>query len=514
MAPLLPRTPTFVDLFSGCGGISLGFRQAGFRCLLAVDSDPYAVKCYNQHLRGESDAGAVLADLSTVSSPAKVRAFLRRHGVGQGRCDVLVGGPPCQSFSVVGRNKVRALVDSNGDMEGYWRERERARTNLFQVYVQFLETLMPRWFLFENVPAIRSHSLYRTIQMRFRNLRGAEGEPLRYEIAEGNFLASEHGVPQERRRFIMVGFRSDTEIAAWIRPQPQPRITVAEALDDLPAIPNGHREAVIQYRSRPATAYQALMREGLSGDAQDVVHQHVARSHTADDTALFGRMGNGARFGDPAVQQAMREINPEHKLLKYSATKFIDKLHRLDAARCAWTVTAHLEKDCYKFIHHRQPRTISVREAARLQSFPDWFTFDGFAMGAAFRLIGNAVPPRFAEAFARSFLESDSGLSAERVPTIDELVPDVVWQQIREILPRAKPPRRGRPPLPARQVVAAWVYVQQSGGRWSELQREVGLGSAFACCRYIRQWKRNGMWDPVERLLRAAAAATGTRLAA
>lgn len=513
MTKLVARTPTIVDLFSGCGGISLGFQRAGFRCLIAVDSDPQAVKCYNQHLRGEMDAGAVLGDLSSIDSPSKVRSFLKDHGVHAETCDVLVGGPPCQSFSVVGRNKVRALVESNGDSEAYWREKERARTTLFEAYVQFLETLKPRWFLFENVPSIRSHPQYENIQKRFRNLRGADGQPLRYEIAQGNYLASHYGVPQDRRRFLMVGYRSGSGVAGWIEPTKQPRVTVAEALDDLPAIPNGHGEAVISYRSTPATPYQALMRDGLPDEASDLVHKHVCRTHTDDDVALFDRMRNGARFGDAEVQRIMREVNPEHKLLKYSADKFIDKLHRLDQDRCAWTVTAHLQKDCYKFIHHRQPRTISVREAARLQSFPDSFTFEGFAMGPAFRLIGNAVPPRLAEAFARSFLESDRQLTSVEVPTIEELVPDALWRQIQTYFPLPGFRRRGRPALPPRQVVAAWVYVQEISGRWSDLPRGSGLGSPLTCQKYIRRWKKSGIWHLVERQLRLASAAVASQAA-
>ena len=150
------------------------------------------------------------------------------------------------------------------------------------------------------------------------------------------------------------------------------------------------------------------MRRGVTAEDEYAVTDHICRWHNPDDVELFSRMKPGARFADVEVQQAIREINPDHKLIKYSSDKFKDKLHKLDPEKPSWTVTAHLQKDGYKFIHYSQPRTISVREAARLQSFPDWFTFESVSMVRAFGLIGNAVPPLMAEAFARSFIINDN----------------------------------------------------------------------------------------------------------
>src|SRR5690606_16725639 len=127
---------------------------------------------------------------------------------------------------------VRNLAESDDAIAAHWRQKELTRTTLFEVYVRFLETLRPRWFLFENVPAIRSHAIYRTIHERFRTLRAPGGERLEYEIAEGNYVASDYGVPQDRRRFLKIGYRRDAGIPSWIRPARQPRVTVADALDD------------------------------------------------------------------------------------------------------------------------------------------------------------------------------------------------------------------------------------------------------------------------------------------
>lgn len=393
--------PTYVDLFSGCGGLSLGFRKAGFKPLLAVDWDSSAVHCYNDNLKDESHHGAVQADLSAIRTHADVGTFLKEYGIQPGQCDVLAGGPPCQSFSVVGRTKVRALMESDERLKEEWERVTASRTMLFEAYALFLEYLAPRWFLFENVPAIRSHDVYRQIVSRFQRLRSPDGSVLRYVVDANSYWASDHGVPQHRRRFLMVGYRENAGIPGWVTPSPQGEINVDDALSDLPQIEHGAKLHRMDYGSVPRSSYQEEMRSGETN-----VYNHICRSHNPDDVALFGRMRPGARFSDPDVQSALVDINPEHKLLKYSVNKFQDKLHRLDPNRPAWTVTAHLQKDCYKFIHPSQPRTISVREAARLQSFPDSFVFPT-VLGPAFRLIGNAVPPLLAHAFAESFRASD-----------------------------------------------------------------------------------------------------------
>jgi DNA (cytosine-5)-methyltransferase 1 len=402
-------TPTYVDLFSGCGGLSLGFRKAGFKPLLAVDWDSSAVHCYNDNLRDESHVGAVRTDLSAICTHADVAAFLDQYEIRPGQCDVLAGGPPCQSFSVVGRTKVRALMESDERLKEEWQRVTASRTMLFEAYALFLEYLAPRWFLFENVPAIRSHDVYQQIISRFQRLQTPDGTPLRYSINANNHWASDYGVPQHRRRFLMVGHREDAGIPGWIVPAPQREINVDDAISDLPQIEHGAKLHKMDYGGSPRSAYQKMMRSGETN-----LYNHICRSHNCDDVALFGRMRPGARFSDPDVQSALRDINSEHKLLKYSVDKFQDKLHKLDPTQPAWTVTAHLQKDCYKFIHPSQPRTISVREAARLQSFPDSFVFPT-VLGSAFRLIGNAVPPLLAFAFAQSFRASDPELAGELV---------------------------------------------------------------------------------------------------
>jgi len=407
------NAPAYVDLFSGCGGLSLGFRDAGFQSLIAIDNDPHAVDVYNANLSPPDRPCAIQADVAGLNTHDLVRDFLEARGIQLSKCDVLIGGPPCQSYSLVGRTKIRALMQSDGDLKKYWEEKDRVRTKFFEVYALFLEVLAPRWFLFENVPAIRSHEIYTSLKERFSKLQSPSGSTLQYKVFPEVYLASQYGVPQDRRRFIMVGYRADLDNINWKGPQVSPGVHVEAALSDLPKVSHGHREKRLPYRSDPQNAYQRLMRARLSDADSGFVTHHICRTHSTDDVALFDRMAPGARFADEAVQQALVEINPEHKLLKYATDKFADKLHRLEPSRRAWTVTAHLQKDCYKFIHHSQPRTITVREAARLQSFPDRFSFGRLGLGHAYRLIGNAVPPLLSYAFAESFISADPHL-AER----------------------------------------------------------------------------------------------------
>src|SRR5690606_31762732 len=123
------------------------------------------------------------------------------------------------------------------------------RTMLFEVYALFLEVLAPRWFLFENVPTIRSHETFEAIINRFENLQDDDGRPIRYRLIPNNYLASKYGVPQDRRRFILVGYREVLGIEGWEPPKEKPTVTVSDALDDLPEVPHGHREREMRYSS-------------------------------------------------------------------------------------------------------------------------------------------------------------------------------------------------------------------------------------------------------------------------
>lgn len=397
--------PAILDLFSGVGGLSLGFLMAGFRVALAVDNDDDAVACYNANLKSACDGGAVQYDLANINSHEDVEEFLKSQGIEPQSLTAVVGGPPCQGFAMIGRTKLNALLKKADKEERVMlQRRDKRRCALFETFALFVEVVTPEWFLFENVPTIRNHKVYRKLLSRFHNLRSPDGEKLDYEILPDVYAASDYGVPQKRHRFILVG-RLRTSESEWVPPRKRNvPATVAEALDDLPWIKAGAQNPIVKYSKKPTGSFQKLMHSGfLPGESRDI-HNHICRGHETDDIKLFRLMRQGQRFADEAVQKAIVEVNPKHHLRSYSCENFTDKLHRLEASRPCWTITAHLQKDGYKFIHYRQGRTISVREAARLQSFPDWFRFGGLGMGSAFRLIGNAVPPLMARAFAQKML--------------------------------------------------------------------------------------------------------------
>jgi DNA (cytosine-5)-methyltransferase 1 len=492
----IDRQPTYLDLFSGCGGLSLGFRQAGYRPLLALDSDPHAVACYNFNLQGDA-LGAIQTDLGAFRTPDDVATFLESHGIGEGDCDVLVGGPPCQSFSTVGRTKVRALMHSDEKMRERWEEQNAKRTMLFEAYVLFVEYLQPRWFLFENVPAIRSHKAFSRIEARFKSLTSLDGRNLNYTIIPENYWASDYGVPQHRRRFLMVGFRSDIRVSTWLPPDKHPAPSVAEALGDLPQVPHNHKTPEMPHSAEASSEYQTRMRKYPSGAACNTVYNHISRRHNPDDVALFALMAPGARFSDKEVQRVLPQINLKHHLLKYSVEKFQDKLHKLHPDHPSWTVTAHLQKDCYKFIHYSQARTITVREAARLQSFPDGFVFPD-SLGPAYRLIGNAVPPLLSAAFGRSFRASDPGLDSttERVRAI---LPDEEWRRA-QILALGRV-NTAREHSRLRLVVAAGALVTIEGKPWADAARILGQRIPHRLERWFNTLQRTGLWGPIQRML-------------
>lgn len=456
------EAPRVLDLFSGCGGISLGFHRAGFNIVGAVEMDPDAARSHAANFHGNSRAHSNPVDI-TQTSPLELAETLGIDCV-ESAIDVITGGPPCQAFARVGRSKLREI---DAHPQAFLRD---PRAQLFRRYLAYVRAFMPVAVLMENVPDILNHGGHNVAEEVSENL--AE---LGYVVKYTLINAALYGVPQMRERMFLIAYRKELNIAPrfpspthWTElppgyygsrnvalkalrdmalpskfysaaPSPAPTlpasITASEAIDDLPDIDPGklisegklgrrksNLAALSSYRSSASTAYQQQMREwpGFTGD-KDGVTAHVIR-YLPRDYRIFSKMRQGDQYPEAcAVAEkifrtellnirlrgaSISEGSKEYALLRaqfvppYDPKKFPNKWRRMWRDKPARTLMAHLGKDSYSHIHYAQGRTISVREAARLQSFPDGFQFSG-AMNAAFRQIGNAVPPVLAYELAK-----------------------------------------------------------------------------------------------------------------
>lgn len=452
-------SPTVVDLFSGAGGLSLGFHAAGARLLAAVDRNETAGQTLEHNFSRLQRASPPLVlhgehgDLESVD-------LERIAARGQGP-DILVGGPPCQGFSRIGRAKLRSIAEDP--------ESEDPRNTLYRRFVHAASFWKPRAVLMENVVGMLSLKGQNVAEFVAADL-ASQGYRVGYVLLNSVWF----GVPQFRERLFFVGIREDlgilptapdpTHIAelpsGYLRPKESsnlsfdfaghfelsirperaaiPATTVGDALGDLPPItthlsPRIRRPTTADLHvplpyDRPAgSPFARLMRSWPGFDATSGVQEHAIR-YTPRDFEIFRQMRPDDRYPEAiAIARARLErelarrttageaIPPESEAFKalrkaivppYPEDRFVDKWRKLNPARPSWTLPAHLSRDSYSHIHHddAQARAISVREAARLQSFPDAFEFCG-NMGDCFTQIGNAVPPVLAWALAGHLLE-------------------------------------------------------------------------------------------------------------
>lgn len=384
--------PTVIDLFAGAGGLSLGLQQAGFSVLVGADSDPFAVETHTANLGGLGYTG-------DLGDPADFIDHL--DGWGVQTVDLVAGGVPCQPFSRAGQSRIRELVATG------LRSEDDPRASLWRSFITIVERLSPRAVLIENVPDLPSWNDGAVLISLFESLRG-----LGYYVDARVIDCFAHGVPQHRARLFVVGTR-DPEPFAW--PTPKPRATtLREAIGDLPPVPGGQRAEQLRYRkpaSERLSTFQRRMRAGLRGAEREVIHDHMTRAVRDDDMEAYQLLGEGQTYADL----------PE-RLQRYRSDIFTDKYKRLAWDELSRTITAHLAKDGYWYIHPSQHRTLSVREAARIQTFPDRFRFAG-QPSHRYRQIGNAVPPMMAEALGesiRAHLEAPAGRRITRSATRDE----------------------------------------------------------------------------------------------
>jgi DNA (cytosine-5)-methyltransferase 1 len=364
------------DLFAGAGGLSLGLEASGWRVVVGVDHDPEAIETHRHHFGGL----ALDWDLTKGEKVEEVARLIRLAGV-----ELLAGGPPCQPFSRAGRSKIRHRV-REGLRDPYDERRE-----LWRSYLEVVKLVRPRAVLMENVPDMaldREMFILRTMVH--------ELETLGYSVEERVVDTARYGVPQYRQRLILVALADGTSFT-W-PPELPGKVSVWNAIGDLPEVDGGWRpvggaDGWADY-DKPITSFQRRMRAGVADADARKVFDHITRPVREDDVLAFEQMDSTTRYSDLPID-----------LRRYRADIFDDKYKRLDEHRLSRTITAHIAKDGYWYIHPRQNRTLTVREAARLQTFPDWFRFAG-PPSAAFRQIGNAVPPALGEQLGIAIVRS------------------------------------------------------------------------------------------------------------
>lgn len=469
--------PRVLDLFAGCGGLSLGFQAAGFELRAALEFDADAARSHGLNFHGGAQEHSRPRDI-TETHPEDLAKELDLGPVAAA-IDVIVGGPPCQAFARVGRSKLRE-IDEHPEA---FKHDPRAR--LYLEYLRYVDAFQPLAVLMENVPDVLNHG-GQNIAEEICEVLGDKGYVCSYTLLN----AAYYGVPQMRERMFLVGYRreiagrvtfptpthwvdlppgyegsrgvalkllDDRDLAgrahSYIEPPEAhrglaPAVTAAQAIGDLPPIDareemkagrlrRGARrfDAPMRYtRNSNLSAYARLMRTWPGLEAPETLRDHVIR-YLPRDYELFARLNPGDQYPE-AWQHAHDMLNEriaklrkegidvrpgsaEFKRIKseivppYDPGKFPNKWRKMWRDQPARTLMAHLGKDSYSHIHYDsdQARTISVREAARLQSFPDGFVFCG-TMNPAFRQIGNAVPPLLAKGLAET-IQATLGMASE-----------------------------------------------------------------------------------------------------
>ena len=347
-----------IDLFSGCGGLSKGFMDAGCDVLLGVDIDQAALNTFELNHKGAKGLKGSLADAPTFDAMRKV--------IGKKTVDLIIGGPPCQGFSLTGPR--------NFDDE---------RNKLYLSYIKAVEIFHPKGFVIENVPGMAT--LYHgevkdEILKRFTRMG--------YNIKCQVLCAADYGVPQIRRRLVFIGVRKEYGDVSFPKPMldPEHYVTSREAIDDLPSLVDCFGEETAEYERAARTPYQRMMRGRCK-----VLTNHTATAHKDFVKEVIAQVPEGGNYKNLPAGVG------EHR-------KFHMAWTRCDGHKPSRTIdTGHRN-----YFHYEYNRIPTVRESARLQSFPDDFVFTG-TRTQQYRQVGNAVPPMLGKVLAKHLMKLVGG---------------------------------------------------------------------------------------------------------
>lgn len=370
---------TAVDLFSGAGGITLGLSNGGFDVVYCSDFDD---ACASTHRRNFPTIPFVCADISKL----KGADILRESKLKRGELDLLIGGPPCQGFSIVGQRQI-------------WDP----RNGLFHEFLRIAKELNPKCVVIENVTGLATLENGLVLQQI-----GDAFSDAGYDIDCAELLAAQYGVPQMRWRMFFIGWRRDQKKRGGF-PHPthgraaigqlvpnrtisdadaEGFVTIADAISDLGRIEGGLLGD--RYRTPPSSQYQEAMRHG----APDAPANHYAAKLSKQNLARLAALKPGQDWRDLPLDLLPPGMRRAHR-----------KDHTRRYRRMQWEgvartiITRFRDPKSGEYTHPEQDRTISIREAARIQSFPDWFVFEG-SYSQQYDQVGNAVPPLLAKAVA------------------------------------------------------------------------------------------------------------------
>jgi DNA (cytosine-5)-methyltransferase 1 len=339
-----------VDLFSGSGGLALGFKHAGFHTQIAIDFDQDSISTFNQNFKGSKGICSSIEDFNKSNEISKIKNVL---GV--------VGGPPCQGFSSARLSSAKEIIGIHN---------KSYRNKLYVEFINSVKILDPKFFVMENVSGILSKNnkyILDDIYSRFTALG--------YDIFLHKLIASDYGVPQVRKRVFIIGIKNCDMLKIEF-PKSEVEVSCEEAISD---IEKANSSSIQIYESEPKTDYQNKMRENSNN-----LHNHEITHHSESTVDIISQVPDGGNI---------KSLPMEYwKIRKYNKA-----FQRMNSKKPSNTIdTGHRN-----YFHYRANRVPTVRESARLQSFPDDFIFCG-SKTSQYKQVGNAVPPLLAYNIAKA----------------------------------------------------------------------------------------------------------------